>query len=281
MPFMLTFDKQCRIIKSKNSGQSGYTVITDSIFESGKITVIDSFFHDKELTRIDTLIINKVEIRRRNNKTISYDKAFYKSYKSGAYINDRIEHYKQIRKWNGVHIIRQPIYLDHGYYTPPRRVDGNFYNVYRDYYRMCAAPGTRLILRRIPYLTKKFYLAQTKTFYLNISNKSGNLYLRDKVKFFVKGEDFNQNCYYFKREIGRPYCRVIQQWYPEPIKKQVQVVNNKNLIDSIFTLTYYGQANDKPCVKPKDSLFTDYLRGYSGEPEKNIQYYFRYEYFDE
>ncbi|WP_291131579.1 hypothetical protein [Flavobacterium sp. UBA7682] len=281
--FMLTFDRNGRIIKRKSLDGRIYITITDSIFEANRIIVIDSFFYENDLARIDTLLIDKVEIQARNNKIVRYDKGQYKSYKSGRTLNQRNDYYRNLLKYAEDRYYTRR-YPNHGQFSPPKRIDGNFHPIYRPNYRSYAQPY-RPLLSRKSYETQTFYLSQKKTEVLNITNASENekskLIAKNKTKYFVRGENFNERNYWFDFGSGggcggaRDYSRL------SPIYKEKKVLNNKGLIDTIFTITYYEQAKDKPCVKPTDVNFTDYLRGYSGVPVKSIQYYFRYEYFDE
>lgn len=282
--FMLTFDNAGRIVKMKNkTDNESITIITDTIFETGKTIVVDSFLERTILYRLDTLVIENLDIRERKGKIVRYDKMQYKSYKSGAYLNERNEYYRNLLKQSQARYkLRQ--FLDHGRYTPPKRIDGNFDPHYRLYLRRRAQPATKLILRRKPYQSEKFYLAQAKTSYLNTSgdtaNKTFNLLAKSKIKFFVRGEDFNEGNYWF--DFGSPWhCGRNERWQLKPISTDKQIINKRGLIDTIFTITYYEQAEDKPCIKPADLNFTDYLRGYSGVAVKSNYYYYRYEYFDE
>ncbi|MFA6150391.1 MAG: hypothetical protein WC716_03655 [Chitinophagaceae bacterium] len=285
--FMLTFDNAGRILKMKNKADNeSITIITDTIFETGKTIVVDSFLERTILYRLDTLVIENLDIRERKGKIVRYDKMQSKSYKSGAYLNERNEYYRNLLKQSQARYkLRQ--FLDHGRYTPPKRIDGNFDPHYRLYLRRRAQPATKPILRRKPYPSEKFYLAQAKTSYLNTSgdtaNKTFNHLAKSKIEFFVRGEDFNEGNYWFdfgnSWRCGNRYVSDKSSLLPKYIKKQS--TNSRGLIDTIYTLIYYEQAKDKPCVKPPDTQFTDYLRGYSGVPVKSIQYYYSYEYFDE
>lgn len=281
--FMICFDKEGKIISRLNSAKrGGYSIKTDSFFEQNRITVIDSFLNEKMAERIDTLVIDQIEIIKKNYKSIFYERMVFKSYKSGSYLNQRNDYYRNLLKYADDRYYARR-YPNHGQFSPTKRIDGNFDPVDRLIYRRRAA-SYRPLLSRKTYQSNKLYLAQTKISYQNIpgdtTNKSFNLLAKNKTKFLVRGENFNEKNHGLL-QTAVTHC--YNGEYPRltPVSKEKKLLNNKGLIDTIFTITYYEQAKDKPCVKPPDTQFTDYLRGYSGVPVKSIQYYYSYEHFDE
>jgi hypothetical protein len=282
--FMLRSDKEGRIVKSRNCGRShSYVKITDSLFNTDSITVIDSFFHRGNLTRVDTTIIEHRNAERSAKEMIQFDKIRYKSYKSGEYLNERNDYYRRL--FNAAH---QEFYIiaipDHGRHSPRRRVDGNF----DPYQRRWIEAWPRRIWTGKSYNWKKFYLTQTKTTYCNIRGASApeqyRLGAKNRKKLFVPGESIDPQNFpeFYSSNVQLHGCiRYPVDPFPPISRRNNCSTNNKNLTDTIYTLIYFKQPLNKPCVKPLESSFKNYLDGYSGAAQKIVDFYFRYEYFRE